>query len=74
MAVCLKPRLIRSGIERIKNSDDPNEIVSETDTLGNFSLEIPYSIDGKQFVQVIQQVKRWFNHSVAVCLFQFHLH
>ena len=25
----------------------------KTDTLGNFSLEIPYSIDGKQFVQVI---------------------
>ena len=35
MGVCLKPRLIRSGIERLKGSSNPQEIVSEVDILGN---------------------------------------
>ena len=40
MGVCLKPRLIRSGIERLKSSSNPQEIVSEVDILGNITYYI----------------------------------
>ena len=45
MAVCLKPRLIRSGIERIHSLSNTDEIEPEEDNLniGNIvSLETGY--------------------------------
>ena len=36
MAVCLKPRLIKSGIEKIKNNDDSQDIITENDFFGNY--------------------------------------
>jgi hypothetical protein len=47
MAVCLKPQLIHTGIERIKSNINSQDIVSEEDVLGivgKFSLEENYGI------------------------------
>ena len=38
MAICLKPRLIRTGLERIRNNGDSDDIISENNIPGKKGL------------------------------------
>ena len=49
LSVCLKPRLIHTGIERIKNNINSEDIVSEQEVLGIYGkFRIEESYDAQQ--------------------------